>query len=69
MSDVILKQHLNVPMCFFDRMNGAVIKGYEEDVGNRTSVYVHTSHSITASLYIFRKYGYTSAPHDEVLKL
>ncbi|XP_038156746.1 alpha-N-acetylgalactosaminide alpha-2,6-sialyltransferase 1-like [Cyprinodon tularosa] len=50
------------------RMNGAVIKGYEEDVGNRTSVYVHTSHSITASIYIFRKYGYTSAPHDEGIK-
>uniref|UniRef100_A0A3Q2PAA5 alpha-N-acetylgalactosaminide alpha-2,6-sialyltransferase n=1 Tax=Fundulus heteroclitus TaxID=8078 RepID=A0A3Q2PAA5_FUNHE len=49
-------------------MNGAVIKGYEEDVGNRTSVYVHTSHSITASLYIFKKYGYKSAPHDEGIK-
>ncbi|KAM4526756.1 alpha-N-acetylgalactosaminide alpha-2,6-sialyltransferase 1-like [Fundulus diaphanus] len=50
------------------RMNGAVIKGYEEDVGKRTSVYVHTSHSITASLYIFKKYGYKSAPHDEGIK-
>lgn len=50
-------------------MNGAVIKGYEEDVGNRTSVYVHTEHSITASPYIFGKYGYKSAPHDEVVKL
>uniref|UniRef100_A0A668W3Q5 alpha-N-acetylgalactosaminide alpha-2,6-sialyltransferase n=1 Tax=Oreochromis aureus TaxID=47969 RepID=A0A668W3Q5_OREAU len=51
------------------RMNGAVTKGYEEDVGNRTSVYVHTQHSITASPYIFGKYGYKSAPHDEVVKL
>ncbi|XP_035997822.1 alpha-N-acetylgalactosaminide alpha-2,6-sialyltransferase 1-like [Fundulus heteroclitus] len=47
------------------RMNGAVIKGYEEDVGTRTSVYVHTAHSITASLILFKKYGYKSAPHDE----
>uniref|UniRef100_A0A3B4EWS2 alpha-N-acetylgalactosaminide alpha-2,6-sialyltransferase n=1 Tax=Pundamilia nyererei TaxID=303518 RepID=A0A3B4EWS2_9CICH len=37
------------------RMNGAVIKGYEEDVGNRTSVYVHTEHSIAASPYFFGK--------------
>uniref|UniRef100_A0A8C3ATD4 alpha-N-acetylgalactosaminide alpha-2,6-sialyltransferase n=1 Tax=Cyclopterus lumpus TaxID=8103 RepID=A0A8C3ATD4_CYCLU len=50
------------------RMNGAIIKGYEEDVGNRTSVYVHTSHSITTSLYLLRKYGYTSAPNDEGIK-
>uniref|UniRef100_A0A3Q3XQB9 alpha-N-acetylgalactosaminide alpha-2,6-sialyltransferase n=1 Tax=Mola mola TaxID=94237 RepID=A0A3Q3XQB9_MOLML len=32
------------------RVNGAVIKGHEEDVGSRTSVYVHTSFSITQSL-------------------
>uniref|UniRef100_A0A668UH36 alpha-N-acetylgalactosaminide alpha-2,6-sialyltransferase n=1 Tax=Oreochromis aureus TaxID=47969 RepID=A0A668UH36_OREAU len=51
------------------RMNGAVTKGFEEDVGNRTSVYVHTAHSITASPYFFGKYGYKSAPHDEVVKL
>ncbi|XP_032431204.1 alpha-N-acetylgalactosaminide alpha-2,6-sialyltransferase 1-like isoform X1 [Xiphophorus hellerii] len=50
------------------RMNGAVIEGYEEDVGNRTSVYVHTSFSISSSLYIFKKYGYKSAPHDEGIK-
>ncbi|KAI3364771.1 hypothetical protein L3Q82_000982 [Scortum barcoo] len=49
-------------------MNGAVIKGHEEDVGNRTSVYVHTAHSITMSMYLFKKYGYTSAPHDEGIK-
>ncbi|XP_058492978.1 alpha-N-acetylgalactosaminide alpha-2,6-sialyltransferase 1-like isoform X2 [Solea solea] len=50
------------------RMNGAVIKGYEEDVGNRTSVYVHTAHSITTSLYVFKQYGYTSVPADEDIK-
>uniref|UniRef100_A0A3Q2VF79 alpha-N-acetylgalactosaminide alpha-2,6-sialyltransferase n=1 Tax=Haplochromis burtoni TaxID=8153 RepID=A0A3Q2VF79_HAPBU len=51
------------------RMNGAVTKGFEEDVGNRTSVYVHTAYSITASPSVFGTYGYKSAPHDEVLKL
>ncbi|XP_019726275.1 alpha-N-acetylgalactosaminide alpha-2,6-sialyltransferase 1-like isoform X2 [Hippocampus comes] len=50
------------------RMNGAVVQGYEEDVGNKTTVYVHTAHSITMSLYLFKKYGYKSAPHDEGIK-
>ncbi|XP_073345265.1 alpha-N-acetylgalactosaminide alpha-2,6-sialyltransferase 1-like [Pagrus major] len=50
------------------RMNGAVIKGHEEDVGNRTSVYVHTAHAITRSLSVLRKYGYTSVPNDEGIK-
>ncbi|CAN9509009.1 unnamed protein product [Ophioblennius macclurei] len=50
------------------RMNGAISKGYEEDVGNRTSVYVHTAHSITTSLYLLKKYGYKAAPHDEGIK-
>lgn len=54
---------------WFDRMNGAAIEGYEEDVGRRTSVYVHTAHSITTSPYLLQEYGYKSAPHDEVLKL
>ncbi|CAI5658442.1 unnamed protein product [Oreochromis niloticus] len=50
------------------RMNGAVTKGFEEDVGNRTSVYVHTAYSITASPSVFGTYGYKSAPHDEGIK-
>lgn len=50
------------------RMNGAIIKGYEEDIGNRTSVYVHTAHSITSSVYILKKYGYKSIPNDEGIK-
>nr|XP_046213501.1 alpha-N-acetylgalactosaminide alpha-2,6-sialyltransferase 1-like [Oncorhynchus gorbuscha] len=50
------------------RMNGAVTKGYEEDVGNRTSVYIHTAHAITESPYLFQKYGYHNAPHDEGIK-
>ncbi|XP_017288967.1 alpha-N-acetylgalactosaminide alpha-2,6-sialyltransferase 1 [Kryptolebias marmoratus] len=50
------------------RMNGAVIKGYEEDVGNKTSVYVHTSYSISSAVYLWKKYGYKAAPHDEGIK-
>uniref|UniRef100_A0A8C6ULJ6 alpha-N-acetylgalactosaminide alpha-2,6-sialyltransferase n=1 Tax=Neogobius melanostomus TaxID=47308 RepID=A0A8C6ULJ6_9GOBI len=48
------------------RLNGAVIKGFEEDVGSRTDVYVHTAFSITAVEIFLRKYNYTRAPHDEV---
>lgn len=48
-------------------MNGAVIQGFEEDVGKRTSVYVHTAFSITASTVLFKNFGYKSVPHDEVL--
>lgn len=47
-------------------MNGAVIKGHEDDVGSRTSVYLHTAHSITRSLRTLKKYGYTSVPVDQV---
>lgn len=43
------------------RMNGAVIKGYEDDVGSRTSVYLHTAHSITWSLH-----RHASVPVDQV---
>ncbi|KAK6301497.1 hypothetical protein J4Q44_G00275500 [Coregonus suidteri] len=50
------------------RMNGAITKGYEEDVGNRTSVYVHTAHAIVQSPLVFHDYGYNSAPHDEGIK-
>ncbi|MBN3306388.1 SIA7A sialyltransferase, partial [Amia calva] len=50
------------------RMNGAVIKGYEDDVGKKTSVYIHTAHSLTTSLYLFKKAGFDSIPHDEGIK-
>ncbi|XP_036383476.1 alpha-N-acetylgalactosaminide alpha-2,6-sialyltransferase 1-like [Megalops cyprinoides] len=35
------------------RMNGAVVRGHEEDVGTRTSVFVHTAHSLVALLSSF----------------
>ncbi|XP_056152696.1 alpha-N-acetylgalactosaminide alpha-2,6-sialyltransferase 1-like [Lampris incognitus] len=50
------------------RMNGVVTEGYEEDVGGKTSVYVHPAHSITASLYYFKKYGFKTIPHNEGIK-
>ncbi|XP_026874846.2 alpha-N-acetylgalactosaminide alpha-2,6-sialyltransferase 1-like [Electrophorus electricus] len=50
------------------RTNGAVIKGHEEDVGNRTSVYVHTAFSLVTSLTVFKKYGFNKIPSDEGIK-
>ncbi|KAM3849864.1 alpha-N-acetylgalactosaminide alpha-2,6-sialyltransferase 1-like [Diretmus argenteus] len=50
------------------RMNGAVTEGYEDDVGNKTTVYVHTAHSVLGSLYYFKKYGFKNIPHNEGIK-
>uniref|UniRef100_A0A8C1WT98 alpha-N-acetylgalactosaminide alpha-2,6-sialyltransferase n=1 Tax=Cyprinus carpio TaxID=7962 RepID=A0A8C1WT98_CYPCA len=48
------------------RVNGAVTQGYEEDVGNRTSVYVHTAFSLYASILTLKQYGFHNIPQDEV---
>ncbi|KAG7280688.1 hypothetical protein CRUP_023307 [Coryphaenoides rupestris] len=50
------------------RMNGAITRGYEEDVGNRTSVYLHTAYSLTSALLYYKKYGFRSIPQDEGIK-
>ncbi|KAI4899404.1 hypothetical protein NFI96_019942 [Prochilodus magdalenae] len=50
------------------RMNGAVTEGHEEDVGNKTSVYVHTAYSLVTSLMAFKKYGFKNIPKDEGIK-
>ncbi|XP_030630996.1 alpha-N-acetylgalactosaminide alpha-2,6-sialyltransferase 1-like [Chanos chanos] len=50
------------------RVNAAITAGHEEDVGNKTSVYVHTSHSIITSLMMHKKRGFRKVPHDEGIK-
>ncbi|XP_068162380.1 alpha-N-acetylgalactosaminide alpha-2,6-sialyltransferase 1.1 [Antennarius striatus] len=50
------------------RMNGAVTNGYEEDVGSRTSVYVHTAHSIVTSQRLLQTYGHKTVPNDEGIR-
>ncbi|XP_062859460.1 alpha-N-acetylgalactosaminide alpha-2,6-sialyltransferase 1-like [Trichomycterus rosablanca] len=47
------------------RVNGAVIKGHEEDVGNRTDVYVHTSFSLSQGMITLKEYGFNRIPQDE----
>ncbi|XP_039596220.1 alpha-N-acetylgalactosaminide alpha-2,6-sialyltransferase 1-like isoform X1 [Polypterus senegalus] len=50
------------------RVNGAVIKGFEQDVGSKTSFYVHTAHTMTTSLYIYKKNGFTNVPGEKDTK-
>lgn len=47
-------------------MNAAIITGHEEDVGKRTSVYVHTAHSLINSLILHKKRGFKQIPTDKV---
>ncbi|KAF7705621.1 hypothetical protein HF521_020907 [Silurus meridionalis] len=63
--------HFNNPFGFMEfnyTVNGAVTKGFEEDVGNKTSVYVHTSFSLIQSSLILRNHGFNRAPRDEGIK-
>ncbi|XP_065098867.1 alpha-N-acetylgalactosaminide alpha-2,6-sialyltransferase 1-like, partial [Paramisgurnus dabryanus] len=50
------------------RVNGALTHGYEEDVGNKTSVYVHTAFSLHSSLNAFKKTGFQRILQNENTK-
>ncbi|NXU34099.1 SIA7A sialyltransferase, partial [Drymodes brunneopygia] len=47
------------------RVSGAVIKGYEKDVGTRTSFYGFTAFSLVSSLQILGHRGFSSIPQDK----
>ncbi|KAF4084877.1 hypothetical protein AMELA_G00111040 [Ameiurus melas] len=47
------------------RTNGAVIKGFEEDVGSRTSFYTFSTNTFRNSLRSYRSAGYKSAPQNK----
>ncbi|MGH0139299.1 UNVERIFIED_CONTAM: hypothetical protein FKN15_076389 [Acipenser sinensis] len=47
-------------------VNGAVIKGFEDDVGVRTSFYVHTAQTMISSLRGYKRLGFTNVPMDKV---
>ncbi|NWI04229.1 SIA7A sialyltransferase, partial [Tichodroma muraria] len=47
------------------RVNGAVIKGYEKDVGTRTSFYGFTAYSLVSSLQILGHKGFSNIPQDK----
>ncbi|XP_058263203.1 alpha-N-acetylgalactosaminide alpha-2,6-sialyltransferase 2 isoform X2 [Hemibagrus wyckioides] len=44
------------------RTNGAIIKGFEEDVGSRTSFYTFSTNTFRNSLRSYSRVGYKSAP-------
>ncbi|XP_010814911.2 alpha-N-acetylgalactosaminide alpha-2,6-sialyltransferase 1 isoform X1 [Bos taurus] len=50
------------------RLSGAIIKGYEHDVGTRTSFYGFTAFSLTQSLLILGSRGFPHAPLGQVSK-
>uniref|UniRef100_A0A8C5MPG7 alpha-N-acetylgalactosaminide alpha-2,6-sialyltransferase n=1 Tax=Leptobrachium leishanense TaxID=445787 RepID=A0A8C5MPG7_9ANUR len=50
------------------RLNGAVTKGYERDVGNRTSFYGFTASTVISSLHYLRTEGFPNIPISAVKK-
>ncbi|XP_069786043.1 alpha-N-acetylgalactosaminide alpha-2,6-sialyltransferase 2 isoform X2 [Narcine bancroftii] len=47
------------------RVNGAIIKGYEQDIGTRTSFYTFSTNTMKNSLYAYRHMGFTGLPDSE----
>ncbi|NWZ65156.1 SIA7A sialyltransferase, partial [Acrocephalus arundinaceus] len=47
------------------RVSGAVIKGYEKDVGTKTSFYGFTAYSLVSSLQILGHRGFSHIPWDK----
>ncbi|XP_036920725.1 alpha-N-acetylgalactosaminide alpha-2,6-sialyltransferase 2 isoform X2 [Sturnira hondurensis] len=50
------------------RLNGAVIKGFEEDVGTKTSFYGFTVNTMKNSLISYKELGFTSVPQGQDLR-
>lgn len=48
------------------RLSGAVIKGYEQDVGTRTSFYGFTAFSVVQSILILGSRGFQHVPLGKV---
>lgn len=51
---------------FSRRLNGAVIKGFEEDVGTKISFYGFTVNTMKNSLIAYEEYGFTQIPQAKV---
>ncbi|NWI87525.1 SIA7A sialyltransferase, partial [Pitta sordida] len=47
------------------RVSGAVIKGYEKDVGTKTSFYGFTAYSLVSSLQILGRRGFSNIPQEK----
>ncbi|XP_029453357.1 alpha-N-acetylgalactosaminide alpha-2,6-sialyltransferase 2, partial [Rhinatrema bivittatum] len=53
---------------FVFRLNGAVIQGFEEDVGTKTSFYGFTVNTMKNSLIAYGEYGFTRTPQSKDLR-
>ncbi|NXG55911.1 SIA7B sialyltransferase, partial [Hemiprocne comata] len=53
---------------FSCRLNGAVIKGFEEDVGTKISFYGFTVNTMKNSLIAYEEYGFTQIPQAKDLR-
>ncbi|XP_078140938.1 alpha-N-acetylgalactosaminide alpha-2,6-sialyltransferase 2 isoform X1 [Centroberyx gerrardi] len=53
---------------FVFRVNGAVIKGFEEDVGTKTSFYGFTTNTLKHSLRFYRRDGFTKVPRGPEIR-
>ncbi|XP_075072999.1 alpha-N-acetylgalactosaminide alpha-2,6-sialyltransferase 2-like [Mixophyes fleayi] len=47
------------------RVNGAITKGFEKDVGNRTSFFLFSTNTLMNSLMAYGRKGFKSVPHTE----
>ncbi|MEE6524578.1 hypothetical protein FKM82_024134, partial [Ascaphus truei] len=47
------------------RVNGAITKGHEEDVGNRTSFFFFSTNTLMNSLTAYKKNGFQQVPRTE----
>lgn len=48
------------------RLNGAIIKGFEEDVGTKVSFYGFTVNTMKNSLIAYEAYGFSQVPQGKV---
>uniref|UniRef100_A0ACB8EK80 Alpha-N-acetylgalactosaminide alpha-2,6-sialyltransferase 2 n=2 Tax=Sphaerodactylus townsendi TaxID=933632 RepID=A0ACB8EK80_9SAUR len=53
---------------FVFRLNGAVIKGFEKDVGTKTSFYGFTVNTMKNSLIAYAEYGFTQIPQGKDIR-
>lgn len=49
------------------RVNGAIIQGFEDDVGTKTSFYGFTTNSLKNSLIGYYQDGFDKVPRDPVI--
>lgn len=47
------------------RTNGVILKGFEKDVGSRTSHYIISINTLSNSIRNYKSAGFTGAPHGE----